>query len=64
MIELDSAFIEGESAEIRRSLIPGLGPVDTAHPVWVTADGPWSIERDVLLYGGGWRQNGCSGGVR
>jgi len=64
MTELDSAFIRGEPAQIRRSLISGYRPVDAAHPVGVAADGRGFIERDVPPYGGGWRQNGCRGGVR
>ena len=64
MTELDSAFIRGEPAQIRRSLISGYRPVDAAHPVRVAADGRGFIERDVQPYGGGWRQNGCRGGVR
>ena len=64
MIELDSAFIRGEPAEIWRSPISGYRPVDPAHPVWVAADGRGFIERDVQPDGGGWRQNGGRGGVR
>ena len=64
MTELDSAFIRGEPAQIRRSLISGYRPVDAAHPVGVAADGRRFIERDGQPYGGGWRQNGSGGGVR